>query len=103
MSKKLKAPRYKKVVAYLEGVMMDPRESGKSRMAAAFRLDDLYARLEISDEKTAAHKRKKELRALQVANPTLPLPDTAADNEDTAKIKSVFDEVLKPGGASAEG
>lgn len=85
-------------MALLEEVMADPRETIKTRMAAAFRLDDLYARLEEADEKSAAHKRKLELRALQVANPTLPLPENSAnDSESDAKIKRVFDAVLKPG------
>jgi hypothetical protein len=101
MSKRLKAPRYKKLIAYLESIMNNPKETDKSRTTAAYRLDDLYARLEMADERAAMHRRKLELLRLQVENPSLPVPATEPEAGQTRddQIASVFRSVM-PGEAS---
>lgn len=99
----MKAPRYQRLIAFLEKVMADDKSSDKTRMMAALRLDDLYARIDVEENKVAAHKRKLELRELQVANPTIPLPEPEPVENTLEKTNAAFSFLEKKpsGGADA--
>ena len=91
-----------KLIKFFESVMDDPRESAKSRMTAALRLQEFYLAFEQADARTKSHARKLELRALQIENPNLPLP--AADLESKPVVDDTVDEALafiRKGGTGA--
>jgi hypothetical protein len=103
LSKRLKAPRYIKLVKQFEEILNDPRYTVKMKVMAIMRLDDLYSRLDLEESRLASHKRRLELRALQVASPSIPLPalePDVADIEKEAKADAAF-AFLKNGGNDA--
>ena len=102
MSKRLQAPRYKALIAYLEGVMVDPKATGERRMKAAIKLHEFYLEFEAADSRARSHARKLELRRLQIENPTLPLP--ASEIERTLVVDDTVDEAvafIRKGGTGA--
>ena len=102
MSKRLQAPRYKALIAYLEGVMVDPKATGEKRMKAAIKLHEFYLEFEAGDSRAKAHARKLELRKLQIENPNLPLP--ASEIERKPVEDETVDEAvafIRKGGTGA--
>lgn len=100
MPKRLKGPKYDKVIAFLTEIMVDPKVSSNVRMNAAIRLDEMNQRGEKLEEAAIAYKRKVALRALQVANPTLPMPVAEPADDGSSRIQDVLDSVLRPGAAN---
>lgn len=103
MSKRLQSPKYRKLIKFFEGILDDPKESAKSKMTAALKLQEFYLEFEDADSKARAHSRKLELRALQIANPTLPLPEPDPVRSSVAVDDTVDEAVafIKRGGKSA--
>lgn len=107
MPKRLKGPKYDGTIKFLNDFMNDPKMSMTARMNAAIRIDEMNARGEAlesatarSKEKKVEHDRKLELRALQVANPTIPMPALEPVDDGSARMQSVLDSVLKPEGGA---
>jgi hypothetical protein len=91
------------LIRFFKQVMSDPQVGMRTRMEAAKRLDDLYARHMIAAEKAAMRKERSEARSLsaQGQGGTLPPQESTSDMQGTGeqmdqdrRIAFVFDNIL---------
>src|SRR4051812_20747817 len=70
MAQNISRRKYARLVRYFTTIMTDPKESTKTRMAAAFRLDDLLARADARADRALERAQRRELAALNVCKAT---------------------------------
>lgn len=70
----------------------------RSRMQAAFRLDDINRRVEVLEDKANTHRRKLEILAIKRSNPDLlsdeEVDEITAQDEATERTQKVFEALL---------
>jgi hypothetical protein len=85
MAQGISRRKYGGITKYLTGVMQDKGASQRSRMAAAFRLCDVYLTHDARAWKVEDRKYRAELRALGQAVPEPVEADTPAPTLETAR------------------
>lgn len=97
----MKVPRkLDPLIRFFKETISNDKVSLRTRMSAAVRLDDIYARHALMEEKAAARKERSELRATAQREPggANAAQETASEanglNEDEA-ISSVFGSLLR--------
>lgn len=79
--KRLVSPKYKKLIAYLESVIEDPRQSQRFRNSCAERLTRILLQSEEVTEKRAARRERDKIRKQkELENGPPPPPDVTAAN-----------------------
>jgi hypothetical protein len=101
MAKGINRRKYSKLVTFLTATMTDPKIAHRVRMAAATRLNEIYERNEMLNERAAARQvaaLEREAR-LQVSQPPPAPPAPESDTDADAHIKNVFDSILNGRGS----
>jgi len=81
--------RYARLVAFLTATMTDKIMSTKTRLAAANRLDDLYARVEtLADRAEARKERLRNGEAQRDTPPSTPAPSPPSPSNEEAEAEA---------------
>lgn len=94
----LKAPRKLDVlIKFYKETISNTKISHRTRMSAAARLDDLYARHLLMEEKAAARKERYEARAAAQRGREggIPAQESALDTSEDARLDAVFGSLLR--------